>query len=184
MLLARDCWNEISFSCPYPSSFRCHCVLPARDCWNATLPSCVGERSVRAFHGSTPVHTQESSRYFLPRNSAWPSPAVTMSSSLVGDPPRDGSRVLYVSRSPGSGESPLVYSEFMSDFLSRWLTACKRTSSVLVGESHDLPGVGGVVNRGRIAVSTRNTWCPDTVGIFCVKWLVSRLRRTATRSST
>ena len=28
---------------------------------------------------STPVHTQESSRGFLPRNGAWPSPAVTMS---------------------------------------------------------------------------------------------------------
>ena len=136
----------------------------------------------------------------------------------------------------------------------------RRTSSVLAGESHDLPGVGGVslpllaplrtalralrplglppralgstlgalllirslclrlplpllrstllsllalavTNqtrrreiRGRIAVSTtRNTWCPDTVGIFCVKWLivssssssnnfdiVSSLRRTAT----
>ena len=25
--------------------------------------------------------------------------------------------------------------------------ACERTSSVLAGESHDLPGVGGVVNR-------------------------------------
>ena len=71
---------------------------------------------------STPVHTQDSSWYFLPRNGAWPSPAVTMSSSLVGDPQRDESRFLYASRSPGSGESPLGYnSEFLRNFLSTWL---------------------------------------------------------------
>ena len=71
---------------------------------------------------------------------AWPSPAVTMSSSLVRDPPRDGSRVLYAWRSPGSGESPLTN---ISEFLCRWLRACSRTSLVLAGESH-LPGVSGV----------------------------------------
>ena len=92
----------------------------------------------------TSVHTQESSQRFLPRNGAWPSLAVKMSSSLVGDPPRDGSRGLYASRSSGSGESPLVND---SGFLCRWLRACERTSSVLAGESHDLPGVGGVVKR-------------------------------------
>ena len=102
---------------------------------------------------STPMHTQDSSRHFLRWNGGWPSPAVTMSSSLVGDPQRDESRFLYASRSPGSGKSPLGYiaprynSEFLCDFLSRWLRACKRTSSVLAGESYDLPGVGGVVNR-------------------------------------
>ena len=52
---------------------------------------------------STPVHTQDSSWLFLPLNGAWPSPVVKMSSS-VGSPPRDGSRVLYASRSSGSGK--------------------------------------------------------------------------------
>ena len=71
-----------------------------------------------------------------------------MLNSLVGDPQRDGSRILYSLRSSDSGESPLGYnSEFLCDFLSRWLRACKRTSSVLAGESYDLPGVGSVVNR-------------------------------------
>ena len=96
---------------------------------------------------STPVHTQDSSRRsgFLRWIGAWPSPALTISSSFVEDPPRDrdGSRILYASRSSGSGESPLRYT---SEFLFSWLRACKRTSSVLAGESH-LPGVGGVVNR-------------------------------------
>ena len=182
---------------------------------------------------STPVNTQDSSRYFLPRNGTWPSSAVTMSSSLVGDPQRDGSRILYSLRPSDSGESPLVYSEF----LSRWLMVCKRTSSMLAGEPYEpydgepyawsrlcgqpsafttacttscstsppqlttsstrfdtlcpaadplaAPKVataivvfdtfvsGAGTNktrrreiRGEIAVSTRNTWCPDTVGIF------------------
>ena len=44
---------------------------------------------------STPVHTHDSSRYFRRWIGAWPSPAVTISSSLVGDPPRDGSGILY-----------------------------------------------------------------------------------------
>ena len=89
-----------------------------------TRPS-VGKHSVTAFH---PVHTQDPSRYFLRWIGAWPSPAVTISSSFVGDPPRDGSRVLYSLRSSGSGESPLRYT---SEFRFSWLRACKRTSSVL-----------------------------------------------------
>ena len=87
-----------------------------------------------------PVYTQESSLRCLPRNGAWPSPAVTMSSSWIGDPSRDGARRLFASRSSGSGESPLPNAV---KFLCRWLRACFRTSSVLAGESH-LPGVGGV----------------------------------------
>ena len=47
----------------------------------------------------------------------------------------------YSLRSSGSGESPLGYT---SEFRFRWRMACERSSSVLVGESHDLPGVGGV----------------------------------------
>ena len=97
-----------------------------------SLPLCASgarllERDLVLVVPSTAVHTQDSSRYFLPRNGAWPSPAVTMSPSLVGDPPRDGSRILYSLRSYGSGELPLVNSEF----LCRWY--CLRENVVGAG---------------------------------------------------